>query len=497
MRRHVLVVLLGLLFFPLLGWAQERVITGTVIGTDTKEPLPGVNVFLKGTTTGTTTDIDGKYRITVPVNGGELVFSFIGLGNETVRIGTHNVINMEMSDSFQELDEIVVTGYSVQSREKIISTVDVVSAKELANTPTPSVEQALQGRTSGVFSTIGSGQPGSQSDIIIRGAGSISGDASPLYVIDGIILANDNISTQATGTKQSPLASINPNDIESVSILKDASAVALYGARGANGVVVITTKSGKAGKAEFGFSLQLGQTQRSKGGFEMMNARELWEYERAVLVANGRDPDIRRPLSYLSEHADTDWLEEAFDKGTSQKYEFSASGGNDKSSFFSSFGYFQQDGILLATDFERFSGRLNFKHHLTERLVLNLNTNLAWVNQSQASNGNTFTSPLLGAWLNRPFDPAYTNGDPTPAGIYGYNVPWQSLSSSNFVREVEQGEYKNRSLRTINNISLNYTILDNLTFTTNNGFDYLLLKQKRWTSPISYDGQSQKGYVGE
>ncbi|BDD10036.1 SusC/RagA family TonB-linked outer membrane protein [Fulvitalea axinellae] len=496
MRKLLLFCLAGLMTLTTtFGQENEKTITGNVSGADDKEPIPGVNVTLKGTTIGTVTDIDGNYSLTIPVTkGGTLTFSFIGLATEEVRIGTQKVIDMQMTAELTQLQEVVITGYSQQSKEKLISTIEVLSPTEIEDKPAADVSQLLQGRAAGVVSTIGSGQPGAKTDLIIRGASSISGNNSPLYVIDGIIVENSNQST-ITDTEQSPLSQINPDDIESISILKDASATALYGSRGANGVVVITTKKGKAGQTRFGFSGQWGQTVRNKGGFKVMDAFELWTYERAVLEINGYDPDVLRPKSYLTENGDTDWLEEAYQKGQLQRYELSASGGSEHTTYFASLGYYDQSGILIGSDFERYSGRLNINSQLSSTLNMSLNTSLSVADQRNAGNGNTFTSPLLGSWLNRPFDRAYTNGVPTPAGIIGSGVDWQSLSSSNFVREINLRKLTNKTVRSINKFSLSWSPLEDLTLTTNNGYDYLTIKQISYAAPNSYDGQNVKGFL--
>ncbi|MDR6240907.1 SusC/RagA family TonB-linked outer membrane protein [Aureibacter tunicatorum] len=471
--------------------AQSRVITGQVIDANSNEPLPGVNVILKGTTVGTVTDIEGNYSLSLDVAEGTLVFSFIGLTTQEVKFVNETVIDVSLESQSQQLDEIVVTGYSEKSKEKLISTVAVVGADALENKPQVAVTDMLQGRAAGVLSTTGSGQPGAQPDIVIRGAGSISGNNSPLYVIDGIIVSNDNISS-LTDTKQSPLASLNPNDIASVSILKDASATALYGARGANGVVVITTKTGAAGKTKFNFTARVGNTRRNKNRFEMMNNRQLWEYERKVYEVNGYNPDDFRPPSYLTDHANTDWLDLAYRLGQQQSYELSANGGSENTRFFTSLGFFDQQGILIGSDFERYTARLNLNHDVNKIFSFDFNNSLTLIDQREASNGNGFTSPLLGGWLNRPFDPAFTDGEPTNPG-----PDWQSLSNSNFVREIGLTYYKNRSIRTLTNLNMKANILKNLSFRSNNALDYYLLRQKAFWGPESYDGRRTNGYIYE
>jgi TonB-dependent SusC/RagA subfamily outer membrane receptor len=232
-----------------LVWAQERVISGTVFD-ENKEGLPGVNIILKGTTNGTISDYNGSYTVNMPEAGAVLVMSAIGYSTKEITIGARAIIDVTMTVNVEELEEVIVIGYGTRAKRDLTGSVATVSQKELSAIPVISADLALQGRTAGVIVTQNSGAPGAATSIKIRGTSSISAGNEPLYVIDGVpILSSvqDITTGSSKGDQMNPLSTINPNDIVSMEVLKDASAAAIYGARGANGVIIITTKRGKLG----------------------------------------------------------------------------------------------------------------------------------------------------------------------------------------------------------------------------------------------------------
>ena len=242
--------------FVLSAWAQERVVSGKVTAQEDASSLPGVNVVLKGTTIGTVTDSDGKYSLSVPANAGSLVFSFIGLKTIEVEIGERTVVDIQLGLDITQLSEIVVVGYGSQIKQDLTGNIASVKGEVLKGIPVPSFEQALQGRAAGVFVEAGNGKLGQGIKVRIRGSSSVSASNEPLYVVDGVPITSQNLSSSTAATN--PLVDINPNDIESVDILKDASAAAIYGSRAANGVVLITTKRGKSGKTNFNLGYFVG-----------------------------------------------------------------------------------------------------------------------------------------------------------------------------------------------------------------------------------------------
>lgn len=327
--------------------AQERSISGTVTSAE-EGALPGVNVLVKGTTTGTVTDMDGNYRISVPSGESVLVFSSIGYTSEEITVGNQSTINVDLVPDIQSLSEVVVVGYGTQERAKVTGAISSVSSKEISELPVPSFDAALQGRAAGVTVT-NSGSPGVNPQIRIRGIGTV-GNNDPLYVIDGLPAGGLN--------------AINPNDIESIEVLKDASAAAIYGSRAANGVVLVTTKKGSAGKTTVNVDSYYG-VQNAWKQLDLLNRNQYLDYGRD-LQSNAGEP-IPQRFDALGEFAgvDTDWQDAMFRSAPMQEHNLSLSGGTENAKFLVSGGYFQQDGIMLGTGFERFSFRANtdFKVH--------------------------------------------------------------------------------------------------------------------------------------
>jgi len=319
-------------------------ITGKIISGDDNSALPGVNIIVKGTSVGTVTDLDGNYALEVPDASAILVISSVGFITEEVAVGTRTVINMTLNPDITALSEIVVVGYGTQERAKVTGAISSISAAEITQSPVVSFDQALQGKTSGVY-VVNSGAPGANPVVRIRGISSTN-NADPLYVIDGVPAGGLN--------------TINPNDIESIEVLKDASTAAIYGSRGANGVIMVTTKRGKAGagKPKVQFDAYYG-TQKAWKQWDLLNVDQYLAYG-ADLQTNGGQP-IPERFSNLGEfsNVETDWQKEIFRTAPVQNYNVSITGGGEKSNFMVSGGYFNQEGILRGTGFERYSFRAN------------------------------------------------------------------------------------------------------------------------------------------
>jgi TonB-dependent SusC/RagA subfamily outer membrane receptor len=258
-----------LMAFAMFGLLFSAIAQSTVTGTvkdDTGESLPGATVTIKGTTTGTTTDLDGKYSLKVPSAESVLVFSFAGMNPQEETVGNRSVIDVTLNSN-TVLKELIVTGYGDLDEEKFTGSVANVGSKAIESVPIPSFDQILQGRAPGLLVRSGSGQPGTAANVTIRGQGSISSGNEPLYVVDGVPVEGGSFAT------------LNPNDFASVAVLKDASSAALYGSRGANGVIVVTTKRGKAGQLSVNYKYQAGWSQQAREKFEMMNSREKLDFE--------------------------------------------------------------------------------------------------------------------------------------------------------------------------------------------------------------------------
>jgi TonB-dependent starch-binding outer membrane protein SusC len=317
-------------------------ITGKVLSGEDNTGLPGVNIIVQGSTIGTVTDLTGNYSLEVPGQSSVLVFSSVGYVTEEVTVGTRTVIDITLNPDITALSEIVVVGYGTQERAKVTGAISSVSAKEITQTPVVSFDQALQGRAPGVF-VVNSGSPGRNPIVRIRGIGTV-GNNDPLYVIDGVPAGGLN--------------TINPNDIESIEVLKDASTAAIFGSRGANGVIMVTTKRGKSGKPNVQLDAYYG-TQTAWRQLDLLNREQYLAFGRD-LQTNGNQP-IPARFDNLGEFAnvETDWQKEMFRTAPVQDYNLSISGGAENSNYMISGGYFNQQGILLGTGFERFSFRAN------------------------------------------------------------------------------------------------------------------------------------------
>ncbi len=384
-----------------VSYAQERAISGTVTSEE-EGGLPGVNILLKGTTVGTVTDVDGNYRISVEEEDPILVFSAVGYTTEEVSVGNQSTIDMLMLPDITSLSEVVVVGYGTQDRARVTGAISSVSSEEINQLPVPSVEQALQGRAAGVTVT-NNGAPGEGANVRIRGIGTV-GNNDPLYVIDGVPAGGLN--------------SINPNDIESVEVLKDASAAAIYGSRAANGVILITTKRGQAGDTKVSVDSYYG-VQNVWKRLDVLNTAQYIPYateiqQNAGLPVPSRlsDPEIR--------NRDIDYQDELFRAAPIQDHNVSVSGGNDRSTFLIGGGYFNQQGTMIGTDFERISLRANSEFKVGSRVKVGQTLTVAFTERNREAGGGTGRSLVEHAIKSPPYQEIY---DPNNLG--GFNGPDQ------------------------------------------------------------------------
>jgi len=355
----VLTVIL-MTFFSGKSIAQSRTVQGAITST-TGETMPGVNVLIKGTTTGTAADIDGKYSLTVPSSESVLVFSFIGYVTKEVQVGNSSVIDVVLEEDLSSLSEVVVVGYGTQERAKVTGAISSISADEITALPVASLASAIQGRAAGVAVT-NSGSPGTNPIVRIRGIGTV-GNTDPLYVIDGM---------PAGGLNQ-----INPADIESIEILKDASTAAIYGSRGANGVILVTTKKGKVGKPVVSLDAYYG-TQKAWNTLDLLNREEYLAFGRDLLGNAGEPVPARFDNLGDFANVDTDWQGEMFQAAPIQDYNVNVAGGSESVLYNFSVGYFSQDGIMRGTDFERISMRSNTEFKINKRIKIGQTLTVAY-----------------------------------------------------------------------------------------------------------------------
>ena len=364
-------VLLSLISFT--AFAQTTTVTGTV--TDEVGPMPGVTVLLKGTSNGVVTDFDGNYTITDVPADGVLVYSYVGFVTQEIPVSGRSEIDVTLESDVSTLDEVVVIGYGTMKRSDVTGAMVSVSSESIEESVPTTIDQVLQGRAAGVQIQQNSGAPGASSSIRIRGISSISGSNEPIFVIDGVIVDSN---TGQTG--QNAFASINPSDIASIDILKDASATAIYGSRAANGVIQITTKRGQAGEMRINFDTYVG-FQELPTKLDLLNLREyaIHKNTRADLNIVEQDPNFIRP-DLLGEG--TDWQEEMFTQAMMESYNLSVSGGSEKSSFSMSIGYLDQEGIALGSSFDRLNLRGLFDTQVKEYLKTGINFAFSNINQN-------------------------------------------------------------------------------------------------------------------
>jgi len=429
------------------------------------EGLPGVTVVVKGTTNGASTDVEGRFALSVP-EGSTLVFSYVGYVRQEVPVtGATTALNVTLLEDTKALGEVVVVGYGTLSRQELTTSVSSVDAKQIERQKVAGFDQALQGQAPGVQVTAPTGAPGAGINVRVRGNTSITGNNSPLYVIDGVpVLPTYDRELSVGNQKPNPLNSINPADIESIDVLKDGAAAAIYGVRASNGVVVITTKRGRSGKPQVSFNAYYGvQSLRKK--LNVLNSSQFADYYNESQLNGGGVigyPDINNLPPY-----NTDWQDQVYRTAGIQNYQLNVSGGTDKTHYYVGGGYFKQDGIILNSGFDRFNFKLNFDQKAGEKFRVGTNLNLSRTNtngsvRSELGLGNSGT--VLGTLAQIPTVPVRDAN-----GAYGLN-PF-SLSD-NPVGNLLESSNKALTYQVIGNVFGEYNILNNLQFRTSLGIDY-------------------------
>jgi len=348
-------------------------ITGRVTSSEDKESLPGVNVVVKGTSTGTITDVDGQYKIDVPNEEAILVFSSVGFTSQEITVGTRTSIDIYLVPDITQLEEIVVTGYGEMKRGDLTTAQVTVGSEQIQETVNTTIEQAIQGRAAGVYVTQNSGQPGGGMSVNIRGISSISGSNEPLYVIDGVQYQQNDIVSYGSASSSNPIAGLNPSDIENIEILQGPSATAIYGSRATNGVVMITTKRGKKGetKVNYDFLYSLQEKPNPQPVMDLPQYAEMYYTIRTIY--GGEGPDEFSNPALLG--PGTDWQDELFKTAALQKHQISLSGGSEKTTFYLSGEFFNQDGVAIGSGFKRSSIRLNLDNTITDWMKVSANLN--------------------------------------------------------------------------------------------------------------------------
>lgn len=485
----MLLLILSILTLSVQLLAQDRTITGKVTDEAGGAPIPNASVVIKGTSIGTTTKTDGTFSLSVPATAKTLVITAVGRVLREFPIGTQTVFDISLKSEDAALAEVVVVAYGTQKKADLTGVVATVKAADIENKPFSSVDRALQGQVAGLQSVAASGQPGASQAILIRGASSITASNAPLWVIDGIPINIGDASRLQTTSNL--LSTLNPNDIESISVLKDAASQSIYGSRAANGVIVVTTKKGKAGKTRIRFDAEVGQSDIAyeNDKYRPLNAAEYFAISREGLKNIGTsDATTNSTLAGLGEGngVDFNWLDATTRQAAQQQYNLSFEGGNDKTTFYISGGYFLQEGTTINSKLDRWNGNARISHKVDSRLSLNFNVNGGYVNQRAPLNGGAFGNPVLASYFMLPSRNPY-NAD----GSYKLTSSFGGLHNVIALSEIDKRFLRELSIR--GNVSADYKILENLKFRTSFSGDYSSLEEDQYNNPVHGDGLASGG----
>lgn len=479
--------LLVMVVFTTFAMAQNKTVTGKV--TDDKgAPVANASVLVKGTTKGVTTDSDGSFSISVPSTAKSLIISSVNFTAQEISIGSKNSIAVKLQSALNDLSEVVVVGYGTKKKADVTGSISTVKAEDIENLPFSSVDKALQGKVSGLQSVAASGQPGASQNILIRGVGSITASTQPLWVIDGVpVNIGDASRLQTTANL---LSTLNPNDIESISVLKDAASQSIYGSRAANGVIVVTTKKGRSGVTKFRFDTEVGQSDVAYKNekYTPLNAQQYLDITREGLVNLGVSAaTVTSTLASLGNGngVDYNWLDNVTRKGTQQQYNLSAEGGNEKTTFYLSGGHFVQDGTTINSKLTRTNGNLRITNKATNKLTIGVNLNGGSVNQRAPLAGGAFGNPVLSSYFLLPTRSAY-NAD----GTYNF-TNLGGLHNTIALSDIDKRFLRQTSLR--GSLYGEYKILDNLKFKSTYGIDYNVLEEDQYNNPLHGDGLASNG----
>ena len=510
MKRKLMLLLTCLFVGIGLVTAQITKVTGTVISEEDGLPVVGASILVKGTTVGTVTDMDGKFTLSnVPSSAKTLVVSFIGMATQEVSIKANLQISLKADT--EVLDEVMVVAYGTAKKASFTGSASVMKAGEIS-TQKESLVKSLEGKVAGVRVGGSTGDPGSDQKILIRGIGSINGSTQPLYVVDGVPVVNDDMSS---GLKsQSVLSSINPDDIASMTILKDAAAASLYGSRAANGVVIITTKQGKEGKTRVSYDMETGWTSMAvRNQYKMMDAKDTKDYywhaiknyfiEYAGMdeatAASAANEEVPGWFYNYNSDTNTDWKKEVYKNGLNTNHQVAINGGNEKTRFYTSFGYNKVKGIVKGSEFERYSGRLNLDHKVTNWLrvsakqMISFSSTEGFRDQNDQSQGFGTTSPLSIMFSMDPTAPVKLED-----GSYNPNASFSSkISNPNLMLGQKTGPraetVASDLMRSMTNFEAEVTLPYNFTARTVLGYDYMNNKEREFWAPESVNGESLGG----
>jgi len=475
MRKLLLTSMISCLL-SFMAFGQQKTITGVITDKTDGQPIIGATIQVYGTSTGAVSDNDGKYTINAS-SGNTLVYRFIGMKTRELIIGEESVINIILEPDDIGLDEIVVVGYGSAIKRELTGSITKVETKGIAEIPAGSFDAAIQGKTPGVFIEQASGRLGETVKMRIRGSSSVSASNQPLYVVDGVPITTENFSS-SNNQPTSPLTDIAMTDVESIQILKDASAAAIYGSRASNGVVIITTKKGKPGATKFDLQYTTGISEPSRL-VDWLNAKQYLElFNEAMDNVSDGDGNVWgwMPKEDIWEYYvgpqwddgyDTDWQNEAFQKGSVNRINLSAAGGNEKTTFYTGLGYDKTKGILRGNNMNKMNVRLNLDQNATSKLKFGAQLSITRTEMERVENDNAFASPLQ-LVAQSPLTPVY---DPETGELNTQTIYYNGLIS------LRDGLNNQTTFRSLANIYAGYEIIKDLTFRSEFGTDILDMRE--------------------
>ena len=505
MVRKVLIILAAVMASFATAAAQDLKITGTVTD-QTGYPLEGATVLVRGTTKGTTTDAEGRYMLNATQDA-EIVVSYLGYLSQSKKADGKSQLDFVLMEDTNFLDDVIVVAYGTMSESDFTGSASQIKGEEIATASKESIDKGMMGKIAGVRISSDNGDPGSAGSVQIRGVGSISAGTSPLYVIDGTVISSATEGDIQVGYRSTGiLNTLNPDDIESVTVLKDAAAASLYGSRAANGVILITTKRGRQGRTSISYSGEAGVSSMAVGkALQLLDGPKFIRYIKDAAdnayamnpaYSYGYDGDTWASwVADPSGKTSTDWTRQVFRNAFRHSHQLSLSAGNEKTRVYSGLGYSRTDGIVLGSYFDRISGRINIDHQINDRLKAGLRQMVSFTgsrghnDQSDQSQGMGYATPIG----------VMTQSDPTatpenPDGTWNENVSWSGFTTNPHLLFDSDMQYnKARSMRSLSNIDIELSLTDALSVKNTFGYDYLDNKQYLWWSPASIDGESMNG----
>ena len=491
---------------------KAKIISGKV--TDYRDnPLPGVTIQIKGTAVGTSTNSSGVYSLPIATSDAVLIFSFIGMKTQEIAVANKSEINVKMTEESSNLDEVVVTGYQDIRRDRVTGSVTVITAKEIENNSFKSIDQILEGKVAGLYSYTTSGAPGTRANIRIRGDNSISGNKEPLWVVDGLPLQGGvaSINVVNAGNIQESIldhgiGNIAPTDIESITVLKDAAASAIYGARAANGVIVIKTKRGFEGKATFNYNGSFGMVEAPRIDLDFMNSSEKIDFEISLMkdfsrawegglvgkiydyYMQGRytESQYREELDKLRK-INTDWFDVIFRKAFSQSHFLSMRGGTEKTNYYASINYNGQSGILKSNSYDNLGASLEIRHKPAQNFEMNFKLN---GNFRESKDHNSSIDPFKYAVFANPYEKPF-NEDGSYAADFTYlgdnrsSIHYGNIYDQfNILRELNETQNKTIASDLSARLGMNYQVMEGLSVDLNGSLTYSTNNTEAWAGPI-------------